>query len=42
MKLKDIPFGSTAWSEIETTEHKGIKATAYWKTKNFGDIPIFI
>jgi hypothetical protein len=40
MKIDGIPFGITAWSDVERTEHKGINGTAYWKTKNFGDIRV--
>lgn len=40
MKIGEIPFGTTAWSEVEMTEHKGINGSAYWKTKNFGDIRV--
>jgi hypothetical protein len=40
MKIDQIPFGITKWSEVEITEHKGINGTAYWKTKTFGDIRV--
>jgi hypothetical protein len=40
MKIDEIPFGITAWSDEEQTEHKGIKGTAYWKTKKFGDVRV--
>jgi hypothetical protein len=40
MKIDEIPFGITEWSEVETTEHKVIAGTAYWKTKRFGDIRV--
>jgi hypothetical protein len=40
--LTEFLLGSrhTAWSDVERTEHKGINGTAYWKTKNFGDIRV--
>ena len=40
MKLSDIPFGLTDWSAIERTEHKGETGTAYWQTRNLGDIRV--
>ena len=35
-----MPFGTTNWSEIEQTEHKGDTGVAYWKTQKFGDIRV--
>jgi len=40
LKMSDIPFGTTDWSQIETTEHKGTTGVAYWKTRNFGGIRV--
>jgi len=40
MQMLSIPFGTTDWSEIEQTEHKGESGMAYWRTKNFGDIRV--
>lgn len=40
MKITDIPFATTEWSGIEPEEHKGVTGTAYWRTKNFGDIRV--
>ena len=40
MKMSDIPFGITDWATVETTEHKGESGTAYWRTRNFGDIRV--
>ena len=36
MKIYDIPFGITNWSEIEPTEHSGESGVAYWRTQQFG------
>lgn len=38
MKMSNIPFDTTNWSEVEQTEHQGETGVAYWKTKNFDDI----
>ncbi len=40
MKMNDIPFGLTDWSSVEKTEHKGEKGSAFWKTRNFGEIRV--
>ncbi len=40
MKMTDIPFGTTDWSTVEQTEHKGETGTAYWRTRKFGDIRV--
>ena len=40
MRMSDIPFGTTDWSEIEPTEHRGETGIAYWRTRNFGDLRV--
>ncbi len=40
MKISDLPFGTTDWSAIERTEHKGETGLAYWRTRHFGDIRV--
>jgi hypothetical protein len=40
MNIKNIPFGTTVWSEICPTEHKGETGTAYWRTQWFSDIRV--
>jgi hypothetical protein len=40
MQLADIPFGTTDWSSIERTEHKGQTGLAYWRTCTFGGIRV--
>lgn len=40
MKMQDIPFGTTDWSEVEPTEHPGETGKAYWRTRHFGDIRV--
>ena len=40
MQMSDIPFGTTDWSRIERTEHKGESGTAYWRTQQFGAIRV--
>ncbi|HEV7507539.1 MAG TPA: DHCW motif cupin fold protein [Thermoanaerobaculia bacterium] len=40
MKMCDIPFGTTDWSQIAPTEHPGYTGTAFWRTRTFGDIRV--
>jgi hypothetical protein len=40
MQILDIPFGTTEWSRVERTEHRGQSGTAYWQTRQFGDIRV--
>lgn len=40
MQMTDIPFGTTDWSQIEPTEHKGERGRAYWRTQHFGSIRV--
>lgn len=36
MRMTDIPFGTTDWSEIEPTRHQGDVGHAFWRTRSFG------
>jgi hypothetical protein len=38
MNMSDIPFGTTDWSTVEPTEHRGEHGTATWRTREFGAI----
>jgi hypothetical protein len=40
MKMTDIPFATTDWSQITATEHHGETGMAYWRTMSFGDIRV--
>src|SRR5437763_16232921 len=40
MNLNDIPFGTTDWSTIETTEHAGESGNAVWRTRQFGGVRV--
>lgn len=40
MQLSNIAFGTTDWSRIEQTEHKGESGAAFWRTVDFGDIRV--
>lgn len=40
MRMTDIPFGTTDWSQIAPTEHKGETGTASWRTREFGGIRV--
>ena len=40
MKMLNIPFGTTDWTKVEKTEHKGEQGVAYWHTQNFDTIRV--
>lgn len=40
MRISEIPFGTTDWSLVEPTEHKGERGSAFWRTRNFGPIRV--
>jgi len=40
VNLSDIPFGTTDWSTIERTEHKGETGVAHWRTRQHGDVRV--
>lgn len=40
MQLSDIPFGTTDWSTVERSEHKGERGMAYWRTRRFGEVRV--
>jgi quercetin dioxygenase-like cupin family protein len=40
MQMTDIPFGTTDWSRIEPTEHKGETGMALWRTCQFGSLRV--
>jgi hypothetical protein len=40
MLMHDIPFGTTDWSAVEPTLHRGDAGTALWRTREFGGIRV--
>lgn len=40
MKMHDIPFGTTDWSSVVPTEHKGETGVATWRTRDFSGIRV--
>ncbi|MCU0583617.1 MAG: DHCW motif cupin fold protein, partial [Syntrophales bacterium] len=40
MQMTGIPFGTTDWSSVEATEHKGETGVALWRTRHFGGIRV--
>jgi hypothetical protein len=40
MRISDIPFGITDWSQVERIEHAGETGVAYWRTRQFGDLRV--
>jgi hypothetical protein len=35
-----IAFGTTDWSKVETTKHRGESGMALWRTQQFGEIRV--
>jgi len=40
VQLTDIPFVTTDWSAVETTEHAGVTGVATWRTRQFGAVRV--
>jgi hypothetical protein len=40
MKLADIPFETTDWSQVPATTHPGTSGVATWCTRQLGEIRI--
>ncbi len=40
MELTAIPFATTDWSTLEPTVHPGQTGTAYWRTRQFGNVRV--
>ena len=40
MQLRDIPFQTVEWSNVEPTTHSGDKGAAYWRTRQFGEVRV--
>ncbi len=40
MRIDDIPFGTTDWDAVETTEHAGETGVARWRTRQFGSVRV--
>jgi quercetin dioxygenase-like cupin family protein len=40
VQIANVPFGTTDWSQVERTEHKGETGVAVWRTQWFGDVRV--
>jgi len=40
MQMSDIPFTVEAWDQVPATEHPGEAGTAFWRTRQFGQIRV--
>ena len=40
MQMAGIPFGTTDWSDVPVTVHKGETGEARWRTRQFGQIRV--
>jgi hypothetical protein len=40
MKILDVPFCTTDWSQVKPIEHPGEAGMAYWRTLEIGNIRV--
>ncbi|HEY5971763.1 MAG TPA: DHCW motif cupin fold protein [Pseudoxanthomonas sp.] len=40
MRIDDIPFGTTDWSQVEPEDHPGESGVARWRTRRFGALRV--
>ena len=40
MKIPQLPFTTTDWSQVPSTEHSGETGSAFWRTLNIGDVRV--
>ena len=40
MKIPELPFTTTDWSQVASTEHSGETGRAFWRTLNIGDVRV--
>jgi len=40
VEMSRIPFGTTDWDDVESTDHKGERGSARWRTREFGGIRV--
>jgi hypothetical protein len=40
MKLSNIPFCTTDWSQVERTEHSAAAGQCFWRTQMHGDVRV--
>ena len=40
MNLRNLPFGTIDWNEVEMSTHAGTSGEACWRTRHFGDVRV--
>jgi quercetin dioxygenase-like cupin family protein len=40
VEMRDIPFGTTDWSAVPPTTHRGERGVATWRTRDFAGIRV--
>ena len=40
MDIQNVPFMTTDWNKIPTTEHAGVTGKAFWRTLEVGNIRV--
>jgi hypothetical protein len=40
MRIENVPFGVTRWSDVPKTEHAGETGVAWWQTREVGNLRV--
>jgi len=40
LRIVDLPFGTTDWEALPSTEHPGARGLARWRTRQFGELRV--
>jgi len=40
MNIRDLPFGTVDWSQVDVTTHAGTRGEARWRTRQFGEVRV--
>jgi len=40
VNLRNLPFGTIDWNEVEMSTHAGTSGEACWRTRHFGDVRV--
>jgi len=40
MNIRDLPFGTVDWSQVDVRTHAGTRGEACWRTRQFGEVRV--
>jgi hypothetical protein len=40
VNIRNLPFATVDWHDVETTTHAGASGEARWRTRHFGDVRV--